>query len=84
MANVVSSNISAVDALWTLIQSQTQSVRDALYHRMIEAEKSRETQQQKKFIRESLNRAITELKDAQLSNKELPNARDLFKHMDEE
>lgn len=41
MANSYSSNISSVDALWTLIQGQTQSVKDASFRRMIEAEESK-------------------------------------------
>lgn len=83
MANSYSSNISSVDALWTLIQGQTQNVKDALYHRMIEADEQRRTRQQQLYVRKSLNRAFKELKDAKSSKKELPDARDLFKLMDE-
>ena len=60
MANSYSSNISSVDALWTLIQGQTQSVKDALFRRMIEAEESKKTCQQQQYIRKSLNRAFNE------------------------
>lgn len=84
MANSYSSNISSVDALWTLIQGQTQSVKDALFHRMLEAEEARKTRQQQQYIRKSLNQAFKELSEAKLSDKELPDARDLFKLMDEE
>lgn len=83
MADSYSSNISSVDALWTLIQGQTQSVRDALYHRMVEANKSRETNQQQEYVRKSLCRAFDELKEANASDKKLPDARDLFRLMDE-
>lgn len=83
MADSYSSNISSVDALWTLIQGQTQSVRDALYHRMVEANKSRETNQQQEYVRKSLCRAFDELKEAKTSDKKLPDARDLFRLMDE-
>lgn len=76
--------MSVVDTLWVLIQGQMQSIIDALCHCMIEAEKSRKTHQQEQFLRESLNRAFTELNDVKRSNKKLPNARDLFIHMDAE
>lgn len=84
MASSYPSNISSVDALWTLIQEQTQSVKDALFHRMIEAEESKKTRQQQQFVRKSLKQAFNELKDAKATNKELPDARDLFRLMDEE
>lgn len=83
MANSCSSKISSVDALWTLIQEQTQSVRDALYHRMVETNELRKTHHQQEYVRKSLSRAFNELNDAKASNKELPDARDLFKLMDE-
>ena len=38
--------ISTVDALWTLIQSQTKTVREALAKRFIEEDVLTETQQQ--------------------------------------
>lgn len=50
---------------------------------MIEVEESKKTNQQQQYIRKSLNRVFNELKDAKASNKELPDARDLFKLMDE-
>lgn len=40
--------------------------------------------QQQKFVRESLTRAFSELNDAQSSKRELPDASDLFKLMDDE
>ena len=75
-------NISSVDALWTLIQGQTQSVKDALYQRMEEANRQRKVLQQQQFVRKSLKRAFSELDEACSTNKELPDAHDLFKLMD--
>ena len=76
------SDISSVDALWALIQSQTSSVRETLYKRVIEAEEKRKTQQQEEFVRKSLTKALAELNDAKDNIKRLPNARDLFEIMD--
>lgn len=84
MAHSFTAEISPVDALWTLIQGQTQSVKDALYKRMEEADRQRKAIQQQQFVRESLTRAFSELSDAQSSKRELPDASDLFKLMDDE
>lgn len=84
MAHSFTVEISPVDALWTLIQGQTQSVKDALYKRMEEADRQRKAIQQQQFVRESLTRAFSELSDAQSSKRELPDASDLFKLMDDE
>ena len=50
--------ISTVDALWTLIQSQTKTVREALAKRFIEEDVLTETQQQ--MVRRSLTKAFEE------------------------
>ena len=75
-------NMSSVDALWTLIQGQTQSVKDALFQRMEEANRQRKVLQQQQYVKKSLKRAFAELDEARSSNKELPDACDLFKLMD--
>ncbi len=82
MASVYTPKISSVDALWALIQSQTSSVRETLYKRVIEAEEKRKTQQQEEFVRKSLTKALAELNDAKDNIERLPNARDLFEIMD--
>lgn len=82
MANVSPAKISTVDALWTLIQSQTSSVRDALYKRVLEAEEKRKTSQQEECVKKSLTRAFSELADVGGNLDNLPDARDLFKIMD--
>ena len=82
MASVYTPKTSSVDALWALIQSQTSSVRETLYKRIIEAEEKRKTQQQEEFVRKSLTKALAELNDAKDNIERLPNARDLFEIMD--
>lgn len=82
MENSSTMNINSVDALWTLIQNQTESVKAALYRRMVEVEEKRKTLKQQQYVRQSLSRAFKELEEAQNSNKELPDARSLFKMMD--
>ena len=82
MERSYTTNISSVDALWVLIQGQTQSVKDALYRRMEEANLQRKTLQQQQYVSKSLKRAFTELEEARTTNTELPDASDLFKLMD--
>ena len=77
-------NISSVDALWALIQGQAQSVKDALYRRMEEANLQRKTLQQQQYVDKSLKRAFAELEEARTTNMELPDASDLFKLMDKQ
>lgn len=77
-------NMSSVDALWALIQGQTQSVKDALYQRMEEANRQRKTVQQQQYVRMSLKRAFTELEEARTAKRKLPDASDLFQLMDKQ
>ena len=64
--------ISTVDALWTLIQSQTKTVREALAKRFIEEDVLTETQQQ--MVRRSLTKAFEELYSGEVKK----DARTLF------
>ena len=84
MDRLYTTNISPADALWTLIQGQTQSVKDALYQRMKEANRQRQTSQQQQYVSKSLKRAFAELEEARTSNMELPDASDLIKLIDKQ
>ena len=84
MDRLYTTNISSVDALWALIQGQTQSVKDALYKRMEEANRQRKTLQQQQYVSKSLKRAFAELEEARTANMELPDATDLFKLIDKQ
>ncbi len=64
-------DVSLVDALWTLIQSQTKSVRKALAKRILE---ENTTKAQQKMVKESLTKAIEELHTGKAKH----NARALF------
>ena len=55
-----SMDISPVDALWVLIQSQTKAVRKALTKRLLEDEKNN-TNKQEAMVKDSLTRAFEEL-----------------------
>ena len=79
MDRLYTTNISSVDALWALIQGQSQNVKDALYQRMEEANRQRKTLQQQQYVSKSLKRAFAELEEARTANMELPDATDLFK-----
>ena len=67
------SEISTVDALWVLIQSQTKSVRKALTKRLL-AEQDK-TKVQKAMVKDSLTRAFDELHSGNVHH----DARNLFK-----
>ena len=84
MDRLYTTNISPADALWTLIQGQTQSVKDALYQRMKEANRQRLTLQQQQYVSKILKRAFAELEEAQTAKLELPDATDLFKLIDKQ
>ena len=84
MDRLYTTNINPADALWELIQGQTQSVKDALYQRMKEANRQRQTSQQQQYVSKSLKRAFAELEEARTSNMELPDASDLFKLIDKQ
>ena len=55
-----SADISPVDALWVLIQSQTKAVRRALTKRLIEDEQMTKAKQES-MVKETLTRAFEEL-----------------------
>ena len=67
------SEISTVDALWVLIQSQTKAVRNALTKRLL-AEQDK-TKVQKAMVKDSLTRAFDELHSGNVRH----DARKLFK-----
>mgnify|MGYP007069841045 CR=1 FL=1 len=67
------SEISTVDALWVLIQSQTKAVRKALTKRLL-AEQD-QTKVQKAMVKDSLTRAFDELHSGNVRH----DARNLFK-----
>lgn len=66
------SEMTTVDALWVLIQSQTKAVRMALTERLL-AEQDK-TKVQKTMVRESLTRAFDELHSGKVHH----DARKLF------
>ena len=65
--------ISPVDALWVLIQSQTKAVRKALTKRLIEDEQMTKAKQEA-MVKETLTRAFDELH----AGKVYDDARSLF------
>jgi len=69
-----SQNISTIDALWVLIQSQTKAVRKALTERLLAERTQAKTQAQQKMVKDSLTRAFDELH----SGKAHKDARKLF------
>ncbi len=72
-ANAQTTEMSMVDALWVLIQSQSKTVRMALTRRLLEEQEKTAAQQQ--MVEESLTRAFDELHAGEVHH----NARNLFK-----
>ena len=72
--NTQSTEISTVDALWVLIQSQTKAVQKALIQRILSSQKSEKTKVQQKMVKESLTRAFDELHSGKVHH----DARKLF------
>lgn len=70
-----SQNISTVDALWVLIQSQTKAVRKALIERLLAERSQTKAQAQQNMVKDSLERAFNELHAGKVHH----NARNLFK-----
>lgn len=71
-ANAQTTEMSMVDALWVLIQSQSKRVSQALIRRLLEEQEKTVVQQQ--MVEESFTRAFDELH----AGKAHHNARDLF------
>jgi hypothetical protein len=65
--------ISAVDALWVLIQNQSKAVRKALTRRLVEEEKNAKAKQEA-MVKDTLTRAFDELH----AGKVYDDARSLF------
>ena len=74
----VDTELSAVDALWTLIKQQTKSVKKSLVIRMIQDEvisaEDAERRRQEALVKSSLQQAVQEL----TAGKAKHNARNLF------
>lgn len=70
-----SQNISTIDALWVLIQSQTKTVRNALTERLLAERSQSKTKAQQQMVEASLTRAFDELH----AGKTHHNACNLFK-----
>ena len=64
--------MTTLEALWVLIQSQSKSVRNALTERLLSEYKKTEAQQQ--MVKESLTRAFDELHSGKVHH----DARNLF------
>lgn len=69
------SKISTIDALWTLIQGQTKSVRKALTERLLAEQNKSKIEKQEAMVRASLERAFDELHAGKVHH----DARNLFK-----
>ena len=69
-----SAEISTVDALWVLIQSQTKAVRKALIQRILADQTNKKTLAQQQMVKESLTKAFDEFHSGKVHH----DARKLF------
>lgn len=76
--------ISTVDALWTLIQNQSKSIRKALIKRLLDAEKEEKTRRQQEYVKQTLTHAILEVREAQRTGKKLMSADEFLEEMRKE
>lgn len=77
--NLSNKSISTVDALWTLIQSQNQSVRKALVKRLMETEMyADETARQRAYICSTIEKGWKEVKSSMPEGRSLKSADDLL------
>lgn len=72
--NTQSSEISTVDALWTLIQNQTKAVRNALAKRILADQVRQKRKAQEQMVKDSLTRAFDQLHSGKVHH----DARKLF------
>ena len=79
--NRKSASVNTVDAIWNLIQCQSISVRNALTKRMIEANEKQKTSRQQKMVRETLHRAMDEVREAKQSGKAMMSFDDFLKEV---
>lgn len=71
--------VSPLDALWALFKSQPKAVRSAFTLRLLQEDVDAEAMRQRLVVKESLTQAFKELREAEVSGAELPDARNLFK-----
>lgn len=67
--------MTTLEALWVLIQSQSKSVRQALTERLLADVEYKKTAVQEQMVKESLTRAFDELRSGKVHH----DARNLFK-----
>lgn len=97
-ANLTTENISAADAIWALIQTQTKSVQKNLAKRFAALDKKeRERRKMKAYeatltpeqkawahdVADSINRALKEVKEAEANGIKLQSAEDFLKELEE-
>lgn len=73
--NPQQAEISTLDALWALYQSQSKKVRQALAKRILAEHQQSKTQAEQRMVHESLTRAFDDLHAGKVRH----NARNLFK-----
>lgn len=71
--------MSTIDALWALIQNQPKAIRKALVQRIVKSDVEAEAYRQQMMMKQSIDRAFSELAETRRTGRKLPDARNLFK-----
>ncbi len=71
-------NISPLDALWALFQSQPKSIRKAFTERMLQDEEYVDYINNRTYIMQTMKRSLHEMRIAEAAGVELPDAHELF------
>lgn len=74
----VPNEMSSIDALWILFKSQLRAVRKMFTERVLMDDIQAEQTRRRLVVKQSLEEALKELKEAEDSGMELPDAKSLF------
>lgn len=83
LIHIPQQQISTVDALWTLIMSQSKSIQKTLSKRLDAHLTEEKRLTQEKYVRDTLTSAINELRTAEAEGRELPDARLLIEQLED-
>lgn len=81
--NQTVNTLDTTEALWSLIIGQKKSVQKTLADRLTVLLKENKRKAQEKYVRESLTRALAEVRQAREEGRSLPDARSLLDELED-
>lgn len=79
MALSTAKEISPIDALWALFKSQPKAIRKAFTERVLMDDINTEKARRRLTVKQSIDTALQELRESEVSQVKLPDARELFR-----